>query len=72
MAWRVGSKVPLNVYDGDRPVCQCHNEDDALRIVLAVNEFNSLNSAKCQMMMIGGWCDLPLGHEGKHMCGTGN
>jgi hypothetical protein len=24
--WRVGSKIPLNVYEGDRPVCQCHSE----------------------------------------------
>lgn len=31
--WRVGTKVPLNIYDGDRPVCQCHNEDDAAAIV---------------------------------------
>ena len=26
-AWRVGSKVPINVYEGDRPVCQCHNSE---------------------------------------------
>ncbi len=35
--WRVGSKVPINVYEGDRPVCQCHNEQDAERIVDAMN-----------------------------------
>ncbi len=35
--WRVGSKVPLNVYDGDRPVCQCHGFMDALEIVNAMN-----------------------------------
>jgi hypothetical protein len=35
--WRVGSKVPINVYDGDRPVCQCHTVEDAVRIVAAVN-----------------------------------
>lgn len=35
--WRVGSKVPLNVYDGDRPVCQCHSFMDALDIVNAMN-----------------------------------
>jgi len=40
MTWRVGSKVTLNVYDGDRPVCQCHNEDDARAIVQAMNEHN--------------------------------
>lgn len=35
--WRVGAKVPLNVYEGDRPVCQCHTKEDACRIVAAVN-----------------------------------
>lgn len=35
--WRVGFKVPLNVYEGDRPVCQCHSEEDAKRIVVACN-----------------------------------
>lgn len=34
--WRVGHKVPLNVYEGDRPVCQCHSEQDAARIVEAM------------------------------------
>lgn len=36
--WRVGNKVPLNVYEGDRPVCQCHHKRDAARIVLAMNK----------------------------------
>jgi hypothetical protein len=35
--WRVGHKVPINVYDRDRPVCQCHNEEDAREIVEAMN-----------------------------------
>jgi hypothetical protein len=35
--WRIGSKIPINVYAGDRPVCQCHTTDDANLIVLAVN-----------------------------------
>lgn len=39
MPWRVGSKVALNVYDDDRPVCQCHSEDDARLIVEAVNHY---------------------------------
>lgn len=34
--WRVGRKVPLNIYDGDRPVCQCHDAADAARIVEAM------------------------------------
>lgn len=35
--WRIGSHIPINVYEGDRPVCQCHNALDAARIVLAMN-----------------------------------
>ena len=35
--WRVGSKVPINVYEGDSPICQCHTAIDAKRIVDAVN-----------------------------------
>jgi hypothetical protein len=37
--WRVGTKIPINVYDGNRPVCQCQTETDAALIVLAVNRF---------------------------------
>lgn len=37
MIWRVGSKVPINVYEGERPVCQCHTPEDAGRIVAAMN-----------------------------------
>lgn len=39
MAWRVGSKIPINVYDGDRPVCQCQTVLDAKLIVAAVNQW---------------------------------
>jgi hypothetical protein len=35
--WRVGRTVPINVYEGNRPVCQCHTADDARRIVTAMN-----------------------------------
>ncbi len=38
--WRVGRKVPINIYEGEnpgRPICQVHNEEDARRIVGAVN-----------------------------------
>lgn len=38
MPWRVGSKIPINVYDNDRPVCQCQTAMDARLIVAAVNE----------------------------------
>lgn len=37
MNWRVGKTVPINVYEGDRPVCQCHTAEDAKRIVRAMN-----------------------------------
>lgn len=35
--YRTGTKIKLNVYDGDRPMCQCHCEPDAVAIVLALN-----------------------------------
>lgn len=39
MAWRVGTKVPINVYDGDgKPVCQCQTPQHAAMIVRCVNE----------------------------------
>ena len=37
MKWRVGTKIKLNVYEGKRPVCQCHNKRDAKRIVDSMN-----------------------------------
>lgn len=37
VSWRVGRKVWLNVYEGDRPVCQCHTPEDAARIVGLLN-----------------------------------
>jgi hypothetical protein len=36
--WRIGHTVPVNVYDGNRPVCQCHTVLDAKLIVEAVNK----------------------------------
>lgn len=35
--WRVGTKIPINVYDNDRPVCQCQTAADAALVVRAVN-----------------------------------
>lgn len=35
--WRQGTKVPINIYEGERPVCQCQTAADAKRIVQAVN-----------------------------------
>jgi hypothetical protein len=39
--WRVGKNIPLNVYDGDRPVCQTHTAIDARRIAAAMNQYDS-------------------------------
>jgi hypothetical protein len=44
--WRVGSRIPINVYDGNRPVCQCHSKEDAAKIVLAVNFLNGARGPK--------------------------
>ena len=46
MSWRLGRKVPINVYDEDRPVCQCHTVTDARLIVKAVNRLNSVEMTK--------------------------
>jgi hypothetical protein len=40
--WRIGRQVPINVYEGDRPICQCHTATDARRIVEAVNRVAEL------------------------------
>jgi hypothetical protein len=42
--WRVGGKVPLNVYEGDRPMFQCHTPEDASRIVSMLNATAALES----------------------------
>jgi hypothetical protein len=49
--WRVGHKNPLNVYGAPttewpegRPVCQCHNSNDALRIVTVANAQVAFNT----------------------------
>lgn len=37
LKWRVGSKVDLNVYEGQRPVFQAHNRVDSKRIANCMN-----------------------------------
>jgi hypothetical protein len=44
--WRVGHKVPVNVYAGDRPICQCHTVEDARHIVEAVNHLMECRKAE--------------------------
>lgn len=39
--FRVGSRVKLNVYDGDRPLCQCHSESDSQMVVDALTRLHS-------------------------------
>jgi hypothetical protein len=43
--WRVGPNVPINVYEGERPVCQCRTVADAQEIVKAVNHMRSRKDA---------------------------
>ncbi len=35
--WRVGGKVPLNVYRDDKPMFQCHTPEDAAEVVALLN-----------------------------------
>ena len=44
--WRVGKNVPINVYEGDRPVCQCHTAIDAKAIVDAMNGREQIATAE--------------------------
>ncbi len=37
LTWRVGGKVPLNVYEGDTPMFQCHTPEQAARVVKLLN-----------------------------------
>lgn len=37
LTWRVGGKVALNVYEGDRPMFQCHTPEDAQRVIELLN-----------------------------------
>jgi len=46
--WRVGTKVPINVYKNDVPVCQCQTPELAAEIVAGMNQtqtpsFETLN-----------------------------
>jgi hypothetical protein len=40
--WRVGNKVPINVYEDDIPQFQCHLPEDAARIVSLLNRETEL------------------------------
>ena len=35
--WRTGRKIELNVYNGDKPMFQCHSRRDAKRTVRLLN-----------------------------------
>jgi hypothetical protein len=50
---RTVSRVRLNVYDGDRPVCQCHTAEDAAELVLRVNR-----DARCHDALVAALTDL--------------
>lgn len=43
--WRVGGKVPLNVYEGNTPMFQCHTPEQAQRIVSLLNRPDALAAA---------------------------
>lgn len=51
--WRIGQHVPINVYDGDRPVCQCHTAIDAQKIVRSVNAHEALIAREAVPELLG-------------------
>lgn len=60
--WRIGSQVPINVYEGDRPVCQCQTPEDAKRIVDALNGIEGHNQP---CYYCGEPCNALAGNPGK-------
>lgn len=52
--FRVGTKVPLNVYEDDRPIFQTHTPEDAARLVGLLNA--------------GLGCEAPTPHTGSCGC----
>ena len=69
-AWRVGSKVPINVYEGDRPVCQCHNTSDPKRIVAAVNEVSAITAERDALRAELNFSEGKLGLLNDFYCST--
>jgi len=56
--WRVGSKVKLNVYFDDRPICQCHSEADAMMISCGMNfDLASIARQRKECTMVG-WAEM--------------
>ena len=43
--WRVGRKVPLNVYEDDKPMFQCHTPEEAQRVAALLNEAEEMRNA---------------------------
>lgn len=60
LRWRVGAKVPINVYEGDRPVCQCQTAIDAALIVESVN---GLRAAREKIAELGEELRAELNHS---------
>ena len=69
--WRVGTKVPLNVYDGDRPVCQCHKAKDAKVICDSVNAHLDLVEALTQLKAVVLEKGFPVGITDDEICAIG-
>ena len=49
--WRVGNRVPLNVYRGDEPICQCHTPEQAREIVAAMNAAQPESAGESQSVI---------------------
>lgn len=51
--WRVGGKVPLNVYKVDRPIFQAHSIEDAREVVDGMNAATQQAATSCQWKTTG-------------------
>lgn len=77
MTWRVGGKVPLNVYEGDKPMFQCHTPEDAARVAGLLNDVqhvwdvlrNEHRPENCDHQRRGYYCQVCEDLK-KHFAGT--
>jgi hypothetical protein len=57
--WRVGEKVPLNVYLNDKPMFQCHTPEAAAMVVEKLNANERLTARVAELE----WANQNIGRQ---------
>src|SRR5579872_1906056 len=67
--WRTGTKVPVNIYKGDRPIFQAHTEADAREVVDGMNALRATRQNERKLLdealedkVITFWAEHPGGY----------